>query len=307
VDAALTDFSVAYLQASEGFVARRAFPAAGSQHQTDLYYTYTKADLARSDAQKYAGSGPTAGKKFGVGTTPYSIDVWSLHYDVTEHERANADPVLDPEEDAVSALVQDLMIAEDVQFAGAAFSTGVWGNEVTGGTNFTQWNDAASTPIETLRTGDTTIRQNTGRGANKLVMGHNAWASGLADHPDILDRIKHTQTGVVTTDLVGGILGVEVLVGSGIRNTADEGATASYSFNLGSHAMLIHSNSGGRKVPTAGRTFVWSGLTGTPDGVMTKRFEIPEEGAYPRVEQHNTFKHVVTASDLGYFLKSVVS
>lgn len=308
IDAALTDFSIAYMQDASGFVARRAFPVVGSAHQTDNYYVYSKADMNRTDAQKYDGSGPTAGKTFGLATSPYSINVWSVHYDVSEHERANADPVIDPEADAVAAVVQDLMIREDQEFAATALTTSVWGTDVVGGTNFTQFDDAASSPIETLRTGDTTILNNTGRRANKLVMGHEAWAEGLADHPDILDRIKHTQTGVVTEDLVAGILGVdEVLVGRSIRNTADEGATASYSFNYGKHALLIHSAAGGKKVPTAGRTFVWSGLTGNQDGVMTKRFEIPEEGAYPRIEQHSSFVHTVTASDLGYFLSGVVA
>ena len=308
IDAALTDFSIAYMQDANGFIARRMFPAVGSAHQTDNYYTYSKADMNRADATKYDGSGPTAGKTFGLASNPYSINVWALHYDVSEHERANADPVIDPEEDAVMAVAQDLMITEDREWASAAFSTGVWGTDVVGGTNFTQFDDAASNPIETLRTGVTTILQNTGRLPNKLGMGHEAWSEGLADHPDVLDRIKHTQTGVVTEDLVAQILGLdEVLVGQGIRNTAQEGLTGSYSFNLGKNALLIHSNGGGKKTPTAGRTFVWSGLTGNAQGVMTKRYEIPEEGAYPRIEQHNTFVHKVTASDLGYYLSGVVA
>lgn len=308
IDAALTDFSVAYFQSAEGYVARRAFPAVGSDKQSDKYYVYTKADLLRSDAQKYAGKGPTAERDYKLSNSTFFIDDWALHYDVGRHERANADAVLDPEEDAAMVLAQDLLIAEDREWASTAFTTSVWGTDVTGGTNFTVWGDAASTPIEDQRTGVTTVLQNTGRKANKAVYGYDVWAA-LQDHPDILDRIKHSQVGVVTESLVAGILNIdEVIVGSAIRNTAQEGLTGSYSFELGSHALLLHSpNSAGPRTPTAGRTFVWSGLTGSQDGVMAERFDVPEEGAYPRVQLHRTFDHKVTGSDLGYFFSGAVS
>lgn len=307
-DAALTDFSVAYFQERGGTVARRAFAATPSAKQSDRYFTYTKADILRSDAQPYSGKGATAGRDYGLSKTTYYIEEWALHYDVSRNERANADAVLDPEEDAARVVMDDLMIAEEREWASTAFTTSVWGTDVTGGTNFTVWSDAASTPIENLRTGITTILQNTGRMADKLVLGWNTWATGLADHPDLLDRIKHTQTGVVTEALVAGVLGVdEVIIGKTIRNTAQEGLTGAYSFNIGSNALLLHSpNNAGPRSAVAGRTFVWSGLTGNADGILAERFDIPEEGAYPRVQCITTFGHVITGSDLGYFFSGAV-
>jgi hypothetical protein len=307
-DAALTDFSVAYFHERGSTIARKMFSPTPSAKQSDRYFVYSKADLLRSDAQPYSGKGATAGRDYGLSKTSYYIEEWALHYDVSRNERANADAVLDPEEDAARLVMDDLMIAEEREWAATAFATGVWGTDVTGGTNFTVWSDAASTPIENLRTGITTILQNTGRKPNKLGMGWNTWATGLADHPDLLDRIKHTQTGVVTEALLAGVLGIdEVHVGMSVRNTAAEGLTASMSFNTGSHALLLHApNTSGPRLATGGRTFVWSGLTGNADGILAERFDIPEEGAYPRVQCITTFGHIVTGTDLGYFFASAV-
>jgi len=150
IDQALTDFSVAVgMQMESSFVARRAFPVASSPQQSNKYHVYTKADLLRSDAKRYAGKGETAEREFSLSEGQFFIEAWALHHDVSRHERSNADPVIDLEEDAVEVLTQDLMIQEDIQFAATAMVSGAWGTTVTGGTNFTQFDDAASTPIET--------------------------------------------------------------------------------------------------------------------------------------------------------------
>lgn len=310
VDAALTDFSVATaMQMQSSFVARRAFPVSPSGKQSNKYFVYTAADLLRAEAQKRAPNTQSAGRDYNLSTDSYFCDVWAIHYDVSEQEAANADPILDPEEDAARILVQDLLMTEDREWAATAFVTGVWDTDVVGGTNFTVWDDTASTPIETIRAGITTVLGNTGQKPNKLVIGWETWSEGLADHPDILDRIKHTQTGVITPQLLAGVLDLdEVIIGSSIRNTALEGATASQSFNLGKNALLVHApNNIGPRTPAAGRTFVWSGLQGASNGYRTKRYEIPEDDAYPRVEVDAAFDHKVTATSLGYFFSGAVA
>lgn len=308
VDQALTDFSVAVsFQNQSQFVARRAFPTVASDKQSDRYFVYGSADLLRSDAEPYSGKGPTSGRDFNLSDTSYFIQPWAVHYDVGRHERANADAAVDPEEDAAAVVMQDLMIAEDVQFAATAMVTSVWGTDRTGATHFTQWDDAASTPIENITTGDTTILQNTGRRANKLVLGYQTWASGLRNHPDILDRIKFTQTGIVTESLVAGVLELdEVMVASAVRNSAAEGLAASTNFIVGDDALLLHSpNNTGLRQPAAGKTFTWSAYG--PEGILTERFEIPEEGAFPRVQTFRAFDHVVTSSALGYFFDNCIA
>ncbi len=173
---------------------------------------------------------------------------------------------------------------------------------------FTQWSDAASTPISDVFTGHRTINLNTGEKANKFLCGARTWYDGLANHPDLLDRIKYTQRGVVTEDLVAGLFQVDdFMVGYSVRNTAEEGLAASYAFNLDDDGLLAHvASNPGPRTPSAAYTFVWSGLTGATQGIRTKRYDIPEKDAYPRVEMDYAFDIVVTGSDLGYFFSNAV-
>ena len=74
------------------------------------------------------------------------------------------------------------------------------------------------------------------------------------------------------------------------------------------HALLAYVDPGaGLREATAGKTFLWSGLTGGNGGVRTKRLEMPWKDAMPRVEVDAAFDYKVTASDLGILFKDTVS
>jgi hypothetical protein len=310
VDQSLTDFSVGLFQDLGGSVASQAFSNRNVAQQSNRFFVYDPADLHRVDAAERAPNTSSAAKEFKLTTQNYFCSVIALHYDVSEQERANADPVLDPEEDAAKVLMEDLMMREDRDFAATAFVTGVWGGtDQTGATNFTQWDDAASTPIEDLRGQATDMLSNTGRSPNKLVLGFDTWASGLVDHPDILDRIKHTQTGIVTQSLFANILELDrVITSDSIRNTAQEGLTETASFALGDSALLLHApNGAGPRTATAGVRFNWSGFVGATSGIRVKRFEIPEDDAMPRVETDMSYDHNIVQAALGRFFTDTIA
>lgn len=301
-DQALTDFSVGLFQDLGGSVASQLFSNRGVGQQSGVYYVYTAADIHRADAQRRAPNTESVGIRYGLSTQPYHCDVWAVHDDVSEQTIANADPALDPEEDSARVVTEDLMITEDREFAATAFVTSVWDTNVTGGTDFTQWDDAASTPIENIRVGIKTILQNTGKKPNKLGMGFETWSDGLADHPDILDRIKYTERGSVSAELLASLLGLDrVVIADSIRNTAQEGLAETAAFTLGDNAVLLHApDNVGLRTPTAGVRFNWSGLVGGTQGIRMKRMEIPHRDAFPRVEGDMAFDHNIVTSSLGY-------
>jgi hypothetical protein len=309
VDSALTDFSQGLFQDLGGSVASQAFSNRNVAQQSNSFHIYDAAALHRTDAQKRAPNTSAERKDYGLATGRYFCDVFALAYDVSEQERANADAVLDPEQDASRILMDDLIMTEDREWATAAFATGIWGGtDQTGAVEFTQWDDAASTPIEDLRAQATDMLSNTGRAPNKLVLGWNTWADGLVDHPDLLDRIKHTQTGVVTQGLLANILGLDrVIASTSIRNTAGDGLTETASFILGDSALLLHApDSAGPRSATAGVRFNWSGFVGGGN-VRVKRYEIPQDDAMPRVEMDMAFDHGIVTTALGRFFTDTIA
>jgi len=308
VDTALTDFTVAYFQSDDSFVGGQFAPTVPVGKQSNKYYVYDKAESLRSDARTRAPNTESAVRNYTLTQDKYFCDVVSIASDVSEQIRANADPALDPEEDAAAICAQDITIKMENDFATAAFATSIWGTDVVGGTDFTKWSDASSTPIEDVSTGLNTVEEETGYTPNTLVLGAKVLNLGLRNHPDIIARLPDNAPRVVSTAALATMFGVErILIAKAIQNTADEGATASLSRILGNHVLLAHVDPNpGLRSPTAMRRFSWSGLTGMSEGVRTKRLEMPWKDALPRVETDAAYDFKVTGSDLGYFLSEAV-
>ena len=62
VDAILTNISVAYLQNQDNFIADKVFPVIPVDKKSDKYFTYTKNDWFRDEAQRRAPGTESAGE-----------------------------------------------------------------------------------------------------------------------------------------------------------------------------------------------------------------------------------------------------
>lgn len=318
VDAILTNISVAYIQSSSKFMSTQAFPVVPVDKQSDLYYTYTKNDWFRDEAQRRADNTESAGSGYGLSTASYRCDVWAFHKDVGDQMRKNADNPLKPDTEATQFVTQRLMLRQEIQWVTDYFSTGVWGTDVTGvaaapaAGQFIQWNDyAASDPIEDMEEGKETILSTTGFEANTLVIGYQVFRA-LKNHPDVIDRIKYT-TGVtgrtITPELLAAMFDVDrVLVSKAIKATNEEGQTEVYAFTHGKHALLMHvAPSPGLMTPSAGYVFTWRGISeglGTDIGITRFRMQHLRSD---RVEGQVAFDNKVVATDLGYFFSGAVA
>lgn len=302
VDQALTDFSLAYFQAPGSYVASDVFPIVNVQQRSNVYYTYTKNDLLRTDAKKRAPGTESAVRSYKLSTDSYFCEVYSIAVDVSEQERANADPALDPEEDAARVTAQDMRIAMDVDFGTQAFSTGIWATESSG-----TWNTSTGDPVGDLQTAILTVLGETGYRPNSLTLGAQAWYSGLWASTQVLDRLPTNAPKIVTPGFIGELFGFDrVHILSGVQADVDEGATGTPAFIHGDHALVSYINpAAGLREATAGKTFMWTGLTGGT--IRTKRLEMPWQDAVPRVETDAAWDFKVVASDLGYMIKDTVS
>lgn len=313
VDGALTDISVAYSQKAENFVAGSVFPSVPVQSQTDKYFTFDKNDWFRDDAvKKRSPEDESAGSGFGVdGTNSYSCDVWATHIDVNDQLRANADPAV-PVENAASELVtQRMLIRRERLFATDYFSTGVWGTDVVGGTDFTAWDDAASDPETDVANGKEAVLKDTGLEPNKLVVAYSAHMA-LKRHPLIKDRFKYTTAESITAQMLARFFEVdEYVVSKASYATNEEGATTGvHAFALGQNALLCYSTpTPGIMVPNAAYNFTWAGLTGMNDlGIAISNIDMRGSGKkVDRIEGEFAFDMKVVGSDLGYFFSGVTS
>lgn len=74
-----------------------------------------------------------------------------------------------------------------------------------------QWNDPTSDIFDHVKAGKSAIRASSGRNPNVMWVGSETW-DGICDHPALLDRFKHTETGILTEAMVARAFGVQKLV-----------------------------------------------------------------------------------------------
>ena len=87
--------------------------------------------------------------------------------------------------------------------------------------------DATNTAVSDIRNAIKTIRNSSGIIPNKMILDFGTFET-LKDNPRIRDQIKHTSSESITAQLIARFFGFdEVLVGSAMNNTANEGQTAS--------------------------------------------------------------------------------
>lgn len=310
VDRPLTDLSLAYLQDENDFVAEKVFPMVPVAKASDNYFSYTKDFWLKSNAQKRGVGAPAARSGYGMTTASYACLRDALAHPIPDPIRAQAD-IANLDSEAVQYLNQQIRLAKEVDWAAKYFVTGIWG---TSNTPATLWDDAASDPVANITTGKRTVKTNTGRVPNTLVLGYKTF-DDLVQHPDIVDRIKYGQTpgsaAVANEETLAKVFGVaRVVVCRAIQNTAAEGATASLSFIAGSrNALLAYvTPAPGLLTPSAGYTFVWAGAPGANSAGMYMRTYRDDPNESDIIEANAWYDHKVVGSDLGYaFINAVAA
>jgi len=317
VNRPLTNISVAYMQKESAFVADKVFPVVPVKKQSDRYFTYLKEDWFRDEAMKRVHGAESAGGGYELDNTPnYFCEIWAYHKDVTASDRANSDTPLSADRDASEFITQKFLIKREVEWATRFFATNLWTYDWTGAAaadaaayKFVYWSTAGSTPIKDIAERQIAIQSVTGFKPNVLVLGPYVFMQ-LRNHAAILDRIKYTQRGVVTTELLAALFDVDkVLVAEGVLNSAAKGATESTDFIMGKNALLAYAAPRpGLKIPTAGYIFAWTGLEGAGAyGNRIYKLNMDWLGlGTQRVEGEMAFDAKLVAADLGCFFSGIV-
>lgn len=306
VDAILTNISVAYMQKAENFVATKVFPVVPVSKQSDKFFTYTKNDWFRDEAQRRADATESAGGGYNLSTDTYQADVYAFHKDIGDQTRANADAPINVDREAAEFVTSRMLLKMETEFVSNFFTTSVW---ATDSTPSNLWSDyTSSDPIGDIETGKRTILSTTGYEPNTLVLGYDVFIQ-LKNHPDLIDRIKYTSSQVLSESLMASLFGVpRVMVAKSLKATNNEGGTAAYAFNYGKHALLTYSApSAGLLQPSGGYVMSWTGVSqgiGATIGVSRMRME---QFKADRIEAEVAFDMKVIGTDLGYFFSSCVA
>lgn len=317
VNRPLGNLSVAYRSDPNDYVHDKVFPNVPVQKQSDRYIVYTKDFWFRSEAAKRKSGSESAGTGFEIDNTPnYFCDKWALHVDITEDERANADDPLDPDYDAVELLTTQMMIKREKLWIAQYMTASVWqGYYVSGSpadfapnTNGSgYWDSSSSNPLTDVEKIKSQMKSRTGREPNILVVTDNVYRA-LKNHPVIMDRIKYTQRGQITKDMLASFFEVDkFLVAGAVFNSAKHGQTASMGYMASNLFLLAYAPPRpGIRVPSAGYTFEWVGRYGAEAmGTRVKKFPMLHLDA-DRIEMEMAFSFAQVCRDCGALGVSVL-
>jgi len=325
VNVPLTNISVAYMQDENNYIADKVFPRVPVQKQSDLYWKYHKSEWRRQDVQRRAPSTETPGVGWNVETDTYFAHVYGVHKDIDDQLRANADSPFNLDRDATKFITNQLLLKRDQDWVNTYFTDGVWDFERAGdasptGDQFEHWDAEGSDPIGDVTSAVIDLRESTGMAPNKLVIAPRVMHA-LRHHPDILERIKYTQRGIVTEDLLASLFGVDQILVTWATEVRTDNTNnnryqdptvgdtnAEYQFITGKNALLVYANpSPSLLTPSGGYVFTWNGYLGGNDrGIRVKRFR-QENIASDRIEAEMTYDMKVVSTDVGFFFNGAVA
>lgn len=322
INAPLTNVSVAYTQQTDAYIAGKIFPNVPVEKRSDIFWKYSKSDWRRTEAKKRAPGTESVGVGWNNTTDQYYCDVFAVHKDIDDQTRANADSNFSLDSDATKFVTGQLLLKRDLDWADTFFKTGVWATEHTGvasapgASQFLQWDLASSDPLSDETGIATDFRQLTGFDLSFMVVGADVWKA-LKNHPAILDRIKYTQKGVVTKDLVASFFDLPKLEvcyatqasGPQINDAAAQDAATTYDWIVNPKSVLLGYAPGSPSLmtPSAGYTFSWKGYgAGNKMGLTMSQMRMQHLKS-DRIEGEMTYDMKVVSPDCGVFLNNVVS
>lgn len=307
-DPFLTNVSVSYFQDNTDFAVLQTFPALPVSTRSGKIVGWSAADLLRDDmARRAPGSGYM---RVGAGTTSvnYQALEWGLEWPVDDLIKAASMQPYNLDVVAARGLAQKAMIKLERGWVNDFFKTGVWTTDLVGGTDFTQFDDATSDPVGTIKYYKRLVRNRSGKTPNVLVCGQATW-DYLSEHPDLLDRLGGANTKQLTVQQVAALMELDkIVISSAIYNQNQEGQTLNATSIAGRNALLAYTTSSpAENEPTAGYTAVWSGWI-PGGGLWSPVSNYREEAIRSTVHRIDmAWDNVLVSADLGVFFSNAVS
>jgi hypothetical protein len=186
------------------------------------FFKFLRGILYRDDADVRAPGTRSKGGSHNYATDNYYCEEIAWHEDVPDEARDNEGMPLKPEQDAVAVCMAKIMLSLERITAGILLNPTNWAaghtEDAEGG-----WKAGASSTfyadvIDKMRF----IQARGGMKPNKLVIDDQTYTNAKQDEI-IMDKIKYTQRGVLTKDLLADIFELDqVIVGDAIFSTSEE-------------------------------------------------------------------------------------
>lgn len=268
---------------SAGFIADMVYPIVPVDKQANKIFTYDLyAEQFRVSDTKRGPGGEANKTDFDVDSSiTYFCDDHALSSFLPQEEQANADVAIAPfaSVQGKATMLQDKILLEREVNLVAAVTAQVDGSATSSPSDKWDAANGAGDPIGDLKTAIRTAFLASGAKPNRVAMDA-AVLSYIGEHPDFIDRAKHTlppsaTASVGTAVLLGSLLTEDpndpiiVVVSRAVKNTAAYKATPAFA-RVWSDSVLVYryeSATNGIGTSTLGIHPVWTNAQINAGGV----------------------------------------
>jgi len=320
IDSFLSHMSIAYMNEVRNYVADRVFPVVTSPKQSDKYAIYNKYDWFRDEAKQRAPLTDGAGGSYGLETPgTYFCNEWSIFKDIADEDIANADDIFDLDEESTDWVVEMLRISRERRWGTTYFATEIWAKDLEGQSDapstdeFYVWDDTTnSTPIEDVESAKLIVKVATGLAPNTLVVAERVFAV-LKNHPDVLDRYKYTQRGIITEELLAQVFGIDkFFVARAVYAESPKGSeTMAFALDQYGSLLVYVAPRPTKRRPSGGYIFRWDrpqfgGAEGERLQTTVRKFDLGSKGGVRiRASVYEDIKLI--ANDCGVFFNNCIA
>lgn len=224
----LANVSIAYRNME--YIADRVFPILDGADPKAKITKYQRGAWFRDEAAIRAPG--TEARRGGYPITSVSIATkeYAFAKEVTDEDRrfvrAQGAPVLQPEIDAIEYATDKIDMKKERRVAELVTGT-TWVDGNSGGEDAEGlWavSGATNTLLADIEKAQKAIKSAIGRRGNVLLLDDRTYG-GMKEVDALLDKIKYTQRGVLTKEMLAAMLDLdEVIIGSAIYSDAEETA-----------------------------------------------------------------------------------
>lgn len=313
IDVVLSNISVGW--PNGGLVGNFLAPVVPVAKQSNKYYVFGREAWGLEPGADLRAPGTIAAEIPGlaVSVDSYFCQEHALQIPVTDEERENADDPLRPDADGTNLVTSKLMLQRELNLQTLVMATANYpGAHTTTLSGTTQFSDYVnSDPVTVIKTGKRAINADIFLDPNAAVIPYQVM-SIMEDHPDFIERIKYSERGILTSEIIGAVIGIGNIIVPGLGyNSANPGQAISLGYLWGKDILLAYvPDSPGLKVPAFAYEFNWRFGSGQTQ-IVDRWREEPRASDILRTRRRYQFKMVALDSNsksiAGYLIKAAVA
>lgn len=304
-NAILSNVSISWTNMENQLIADELFPMIPVKFRTGLYFVYDKSKFHIVNDLRSPGQQANV-VEYGLTQQTYGplLD-HMLKQRVEDEIKDQAVTPLDPFIDATNNVTERMVLnKENDALTQMTSSTNFTGSNKTTLTGTSRWDDYVnSDPIGDVRTAvDGVKKAILGKRPNTLVITYEVY-SVLRNHPQILERIKYSQLGIVTADLLAQIFDIgRVLIPDVVYNTANEAQTDAISYLWGKNVWVVYIT------PRPGIRTITFGYTLQKGARQTLTWRDPNPDAFSDwVGVRQYYQQFVIAKEAAWWIATVIN